>query len=94
MKFNSVNRRTIRTILIVIVLLLALSFFYPPKTSMFQPTPVTVTPVSEESIHNLPSTEECLGNSVYSTSTGGVCGGGKLVSDHANYKIVDGIGLA
>ena len=36
MKFNSVNRRTIRTILIVLALLLVLSFFYPPKTSMFQ----------------------------------------------------------
>jgi hypothetical protein len=56
---------------------------------MYQPRMITIEPVSEQPLSSLKSSPECLNDSVYSTSTGGVCGGQKLVRDHSNYKIVD-----
>ena len=56
---------------------------------MYEPRTISIEPVSEMSLSSLKSSPECTNDSVYSTSMGGVCGGQKLVQDHANYKIVD-----
>lgn len=88
MKLNSIDRRTLRVIAIVVLLIIVIAVFVGPKTSMYQPAPVKIEPVSEESLTTLKSSPDCLNASVYSTSTGGVCGGQKLVRDHASYKIV------
>jgi len=56
---------------------------------MYQPRSINIQPVTEEPFNGLKSSPDCLNDSVYSTSMGGVCGGQKLVRDHANYKIVD-----
>ena len=90
MKLNSTNRETLKAIAIVILLLLVIGLFFENRKqkSMYQPGPVDIEAVSDQPFGSLKSSEECLKDSVYSTSTGGVCGGQKLVQDHANYKIV------
>jgi len=69
------------------------------NTSKYQPRPITITPISEESIFTLENRLECAPGftsegSAYTKSLtpGGLCGAQKLVSDHAGYGIEDGIG--
>ena len=90
MKLNSTNRETLKAIAIVILILLDIGLFFENRRqkSMYQPGPVDIEPVSEKPFGSLKSSEECLKTSVYSTSTGGVCGDQKLVQDHANYKMI------
>jgi hypothetical protein len=69
------------------------------KTAKYQPRPITITPVSEESLFDLKPDVECVAGggkngSPYSVglTPGGLCGAQKLVSAHAGYEIADGIG--
>ena len=87
MRLDSTNRSSLKSIAIVIFLIFAVSYLFKDRVSMYQPGPVDIQSVSEEPFSSLKSSPDCI-DSVYSTSSGGVCGGQKLVRDHANYKIV------
>jgi hypothetical protein len=86
---NKTNRSTLKAIAITLILILIVSKLSRGKRSMYQPRTLTIEPVSEQPLTSLKSSPDCLNDSVYSTSMGGVCGGEKLVRDHSNYKIVD-----
>lgn len=99
LKLNTTNRSTLKAIAIVVILLVVIVFMNTPtKTkSMYQPREISIDPMSEESIFTLPRSTECLAGpnkeaGFYNIDVQGICGGQKLVSDHANYKITDGIG--
>jgi len=69
------------------------------NTSRYQPRPITIAAVSEESIFNLEHKLDCAPGHTSEGSTytksltpGGVCGAEKLVADQAGYSIEDGIG--
>jgi hypothetical protein len=94
---NRANRNAIMSIvaLIVVIFLLAAT----KNTSRYQPRPIIIKAVSEESIFNLEHKLECAPGytsegSTYTKSLtpGGVCGAEKLVADQAGYSIEDGIG--
>ena len=89
MKLDKTNRSTLKAIAITIILILIIAALSKGRVSMYQPKSIKIQPVSEEPFTGLKSSADCLNDSVYSTSLGGVCGGQKLVRDHANYKIVD-----
>jgi|TARA_B110000971_G_scaffold116336_1_gene119249 hypothetical protein len=89
MKLDKTNRSTLRAIAITVILILIITVLFKEKRSMYQPKSITIQTVTEEPFSSLKSSPDCLNDSVYSTSLGGVCGGQKLVRDHANYKIVD-----
>ena len=82
MKLNSTNKNTLKAIAFVFLLLWALTYL---RTSKYQPVDIETS--DEGSIFDLPSTEECLNNSYYSDSRGGVCEGQKLVATQAGYKM-------
>ena len=100
MKLNATNRSTLNAIAVIVILLVVLMFMGTPtvaKKSMYQPREITVSPVSEASIFSLPRSTECLAGpnkeaGLYNIDVQGICGGQKLVSDHASYEISDGIG--
>ena len=89
MKLDKTNRSTLKAIAITIILILIIAMLFKDRRSMYQPKSINIQPVTEEPFNGLKSSPDCLNDSVYSTSMGGVCGGQKLVRDHANYKIVD-----
>lgn len=89
MKLDKTNRSTLKAIAITIILILIIAVLFKDRRSMYQPKSINIQPVTEEPFNGLKSSPDCLNDSVYSTSMGGVCGGQKLVRDHANYKIVD-----
>ena len=69
------------------------------KTAEYQPRPIAITPVSEESLFDFKPDVECAAGggkkgSLYSVglTPGGLCGAQALVSAHAGYEIADGIG--
>jgi len=74
--------------------------FMNVRSSKYQPRPITITPVSEESLFDLKSDVECVPlvlvrkDSPYSVglTPGGLCGAQELVGAHAGYEIADGIG--
>jgi hypothetical protein len=98
MKLNATNRNTLNAIAVVLILVVVIMFMtVPPSKSMYQPREITVTPLSEQSIFALPRSTECLAGpnkeaDFYNIDVQGICGGQKLVSDHASYTIGDGIG--
>ena len=99
LKLNATNRNTLNAIAVVLILVVVIMFMTAPaaKKSMYQPREITVTPVSEQSIFALPRSTECLSGpnkeaGLYNIDVQGICGGQKLVSDHASYEISDGIG--
>ena len=71
-KLNSTNKNTLKAIVIVFAILCALAAL---RTSKYQPVDIETTK------------EECLKDSYYSDSRGGVCGGQKLVAAQAGYKM-------
>jgi hypothetical protein len=89
MKLDKTNRSTLKAIAITIILILIIAVLFKDRRRMYQPKSINIQPVTEEPFSGLKSSPDCLNDSVYSTSMGGVCGGQKLVRDHANYKIVD-----
>ena len=94
---NRANRNAIMSIVALIVVIFLLGAM--KNTSRYQPRPITVAAVSEESIFNLEHKLECAPGHTSEGSTytksltpGGVCGAEKLVADQAGYSIEDGIG--
>lgn len=97
MKLNASNRSTLNMIAAVVVLLVIIMFMRPTTVSKYQPRDITVKPVSDKSIFSLTRGTECLAGPTkeadfYNIDVQGICGGQKLVSDHASYEISDGIG--
>lgn len=96
--FN-LNKTNRRALLAIGVLYLIIIFLVATRnTSTYQPRPVTIIPVRNDSLFNLEHKVECTpGNKDGSAYTknltpGGLCGAQKLVSDYASYEISDGIG--
>ena len=94
---NRANRNAIMSIVALIVVIFLLGAM--KNTSRYQPRPITIAAVSEESIFNLEHKLECAPGHTSQGSTytksltpGGVCGAEKLVADQAGYSIEDGIG--
>ena len=92
MKFN-------RNTLLVILSVVAIGFLVRRTVlSCYQPRPIEIEPVNEQSIHELEHDIKCTPGRVdCSTYTkaltpGGLCGSEQVVRDQANYAIVDGIG--
>lgn len=95
MKLNAANRSALNAIAIVVILLVVIAFM--GTTSPYRPRDITISPLSERSIFDLPRGTECLSGpdaeaDLYNIDVQGICGGQKLVSDHAGYTITDGIG--
>jgi hypothetical protein len=88
MKLDSTNRATLKAIAITVGLLFVIALLFSDRKSRYQPKNIDIEAVSQASLMSLKSSVDCLSDSVYSTSTGGVCGDQQLVRDHANYKIV------
>ena len=82
MKLNITNKNTLKSIAIVFLILWAFTYL---GTSKYQPVDIETS--DEGSLFDLPSKEECLKDSYYSDSRGGVCGGQKLVVAQAGYKL-------
>jgi len=94
---NRANRNAIMSIVALIVVIFLLGAM--KNTSRYQPRPITIAAVSEDSIFNLEHKLECAPGHTSQGSTytksltpGGVCGAEKLVADQAGYSIEDGIG--
>lgn len=97
MKLNATNRSTLNGIAVIIILLVVIAFMAPAQKSMYQAKEISIKPLSEQSIFSLARGTQCLSgpnaeSDLYNIDVQGICGGQKLVSDHANYEISDGIG--
>ena len=96
-KFNKADRNALMSITFLVAIICVLTMFRGP-VSKYQPRPIKINAVSEESIFNLENKIECTpgrkDGSVYTKSLTprGLCGAQGLVSDHASYEIEDGIG--
>ena len=97
MNLNRANRNAIFMIFVLLTLIFVLGML--KNTSNYQPRPITIAAISEESIFNLEHKLECAPGHTSEGSTytkgltpGGVCGAEKLVADQAGYSIEDGIG--
>ena len=98
LNFNRSDRNALMAIATLMTLIFVLSMM-SVKTAKYQPRPITITPVSEESLFDLKPDVECVAGggkngSPYSVglTPGGLCGAQALVSAHAGYEIEDGIG--
>ena len=98
LNFNKSDRNALTAMAVLMALIVVLSFMNA-KTSKYQPRPIKIVPVSEESLFGLKSELDCVAgsgkkDSPYSVglTPGGLCGAQKLVSAHAGYEIEDGIG--
>jgi len=98
LNFNRSDRNALMAIATLMTLIFVLSMM-TVKTAKYQPRPITITPVSEESLFDLKPDVECVAGgskkeSPYSVSLtpGGLCGAQELVNAHAGYEIEDGIG--
>ena len=99
LNLNRADRNALVAMTVLIILITILGFMMSVKTAKYQPRPITITPVSEESLFDLKPDLECTAgsgkeDSPYSVglTPGGLCGAQKLVGDHAGYEIADGIG--
>ena len=96
LNLNKQDLTAIKSIAVLFVIILVIMTF--TETSMYQPRPIKINPVSEKSIFNLESKIECTPGrkegSAYTKSLtpGGLCGAQELVADHAGYEISEGIG--
>jgi len=96
-KMNQANRNAITSIIVMILLIVALAL--TRNVSAYQPRPIVIKAVSEQSIFDLKPGLDCTAGSgkkgsPYSIglTPGGLCGAQQLVDDHASYAIEDGIG--
>ena len=94
---NRANRNALISIFTLIAVIFVLGIF--KTTSKYQPRPITIKVINEESLFNLEHRLECAPGhtskgSPYTKSLtpGGVCGAQKLVYEQAGYEIEDGIG--
>jgi hypothetical protein len=93
MKFN-------RNTILVILSIVAIGFLIRRTAlSCYQPRPIKVEPINEDSLFDLEHKLECApghtkNGSTYTKSLtpGGLCKSEQLVRDQANYAIVGGIG--
>jgi predicted S18 family serine protease len=96
LNLNKQDLMAMKSIAVLFVIILVIMTF--TQTSMYQPRPIKINPVSEKSIFNLESKIECTPGrkegSAYTKSLtpGGLCGAQELVADHAGYEISEGIG--
>ncbi len=96
LNLNKQDLMAMKSIAVLFVVILVIMTF--TQTSMYQPRPIKINPISEKSIFNLESKIECTPGrkegSAYTKSLtpGGLCGAQELVADHAGYEISDGIG--
>jgi hypothetical protein len=96
LNLNKTDRNALMSIAVLMIVIIALMMFR--ETSMYQPRPIKITPISEKSIFDLENKVECTPGreegSAYTKSLtpGGLCGAQELVSDLASYEISDGIG--
>ncbi len=96
LNLNKTDRNALISIAVLMIVIIALVMFR--ETSMYQPRPIKITPISEKSIFDLENKVECTPGreegSAYTKSLtpGGLCGAQELVSDLASYEISDGIG--
>ena len=96
-KFNKTNRNAITSIVILFSIISVLGIMR--KSSKYQPKPIEIEIVSDESIFDLENRMDCVPGSgkedspyTKSLTPGGLCGAQKLVGEHAGYAIEDGIG--
>tara|TARA_B110000858_G_scaffold161689_1_gene186362 strand:+ start:1251 stop:1556 length:306 start_codon:yes stop_codon:yes gene_type:complete len=96
LNLNKQDLMAMKSIAVLFVVILVIMTF--TQTSMYQPRPIKINPISEKSIFNLESKIECTPGrkegSAYTKSLtpGGLCGAQELVADHAGYEISEGIG--
>ena len=95
------NKTDIKALTYIGVLALMICFLVGVEgytTSKYQPRPLIITPISQETIFNLKNSLECVpgakDGSPYTKglTPGGICGAQKLVQDHSSYEITGGIG--
>lgn len=96
-KFNKANRNAIFSILFLIALIMILGM--TRNTSRYQPRPITIDVVNDQSLFDLKPGMECTPGSgkeddayTVGLTPGGLCGAQKLVGEHAGYSITGGIG--
>ena len=96
-KLNHANRNGLISITFLIAVITVLTLF--GNKSTYQPRPIVITPVTEDSIFELKPDIKCTAGhgkegDIYSMglSPGGLCGSSKIIGDHARYEINDGIG--
>tara|TARA_Y100000389_G_scaffold19057_1_gene16534 strand:- start:2331 stop:2639 length:309 start_codon:yes stop_codon:yes gene_type:complete len=96
-KFNRTDRNALTAIVILFFVIVILNIM--KKTSAYQPKPIVIEIVNDQSIFDLENRMECVPGSgkedspyTKSLTPGGLCGAQKLVDEHASYTIVDGIG--
>ena len=96
-KFNRTDRNALTAIVILFFVIVILNIM--KKTSAYQPKPIVIEIVNDQSIFDLENRMECVPGSgtedspyTKSLTPGGLCGAQKLVGEHASYTIVDGIG--
>ena len=97
LNLNRANRNALMTIVALVVVIFLLGML--KNTSKYQPRPITIKAINEESIFGLEHNLECAPGHTSKGSTytksltpGGVCGAEKLVAEQAGYTIEDGIG--
>ena len=98
MKLNRANRNALISVFTLITVIFFIGYF--KTSSNYQPKPIIIKVVNDESIFNLEDRIECVPGhtsegSAYTKSLtpGGLCGAQKLVSEQAGgYEIEDGIG--
>jgi hypothetical protein len=97
---NRANRNALISIFTLIAVIFVLGVFRTTNKSKYQPRPIVIKAVNEESIFNLEHRLECAPGhtsegSPYTKSLtpGGLCGAQQLVYEQAGeYEIDDGIG--
>jgi hypothetical protein len=93
-KFNKANRNALSSIGVLLLII----FVLMATRESYQPRPIKITPIREDSIFDLENKVECTpgrkDGSAYTKALtpGGLCGAQKLVSDLAGYEIAEGIG--
>jgi hypothetical protein len=98
LNLNRANRNAIISIVALIVLIFVLGML--KNTSKYQPRPITIKAINEQSIFDLEHRIECAPGHTSEGSTytksltpGGLCASEKLVAEQAGgYEIEDGIG--
>ena len=98
LNLNRADRNALVAMTVLIILITILGFMNV-RSSKYQPRPIKIVPVSEESLFGLEHRLECApghtkDGSTYTKSLtpGGLCKSEQLVRDQANYAIVGGIG--
>ena len=94
---NRTNRNALISIFTLIAVIFVIGMF--KTSSKYQPRPIVIKPLNEESIFDLEHRVECAPGHTSEGSTytksltpGGVCGAEELVAEQAGYEISEGIG--